>query len=66
MKYTKSHIDAVEALLHTRFERQIRTHQVMSADEARSLLGYPPQADEIDANGKNEPTPQAGPNEPKV
>ena len=34
MQSVGSHIDAVEAVLRTRFERQIRAHQVMPAEEA--------------------------------
>jgi len=34
MKHARSHIDAVETLLKMRFERQIREHQVMGAEEA--------------------------------
>ena len=40
MKHAKSHIDAVETLLRTRFERQIREHQVMAA-EAAVLSPFP-------------------------
>lgn len=34
MKPKPSQIEVVETLLHTRFERQIRTHQVMAAEDA--------------------------------
>lgn len=34
MQSVGSHIDAVETVLRTRFERQIRAHQVMPAEEA--------------------------------
>ena len=44
MKQGKSQIDAVEALLRMRFERQIRTHQVMPAEEA-SLTPFPKNLD---------------------
>lgn len=40
MKHAKSNIDTVENVLRTRFERQIRTHQVMPAEEA-SLAPFP-------------------------
>jgi DEAD/DEAH box helicase domain-containing protein len=35
MKHAHSHIDAVETTLRTRFERQIREHRVMPAEEAK-------------------------------
>jgi len=44
MKHAKSHIDAVETLLKMRFERQIREHQVMPAEEA-SLAAFPKNLD---------------------
>lgn len=34
MKHAISHIDAVETVLRTRFERQIRTHQTLKAEDA--------------------------------
>ena len=40
MKHAKSNIDTVENVLRTRFERQIRTHQVMPAEDA-SLAPFP-------------------------
>ena len=40
MKHATSHIDAVESLLLMRFERQIRTHQMMPAEQA-SLVPFP-------------------------
>ncbi len=40
MKHATSHIDAVETVLRTRFERQIRTHEVMAA-EAATLAPFP-------------------------
>ncbi|HPO37450.1 MAG TPA: hypothetical protein PL176_05550 [Kiritimatiellia bacterium] len=40
MKHAHSHIDAVETVLRTRFERQIRAHQVMPA-EAAACLPFP-------------------------